>query len=460
MDAATLAPQRITLGDGKTIDLKLPAGVDSGTQMRLTGKGEPGAGGAGDATVTVEVGKHPFFVRDGDNVRLNLPISLKEAVAGASVRVPTVDGPVSLNVAQGVVERQDVAAEGPRFPQEGRRAQWTKGRPTGHADGRSAGRRRRAGELRRELGRWGREPAREAGRLGEVHTISPESPEKRAERGETIKAKRFAKLRPGGYPFEVLKRVGIGVYSDGFIHAGNLAYLALVSLFPFFIVAAAVASLFGQAPETQRAVASFLYTLPPSVGELLRKPILDVLVARTGSLLWLGALVGLWTVGSFIETIRDVFRRAYGTEFSRPFWHYRLGSVLVIVGSVVLALVSFALQGVLTAAEQFVYRLLPFAEGVGGWIGWSRIVPGGGDVRGAVSAVLFGDAQEIPGIEMPEMAGCVADDLVVDRSDAGLPAVLATLGGYDLTYGSLAGVIVTLFFFFVIGPGHLDRARI
>ena len=100
-DAAALAPQRITLGDGKTIDLKLPAGVETGTQMRLSGKGEPGPGGAGDAIVTIEIGRHPHFEREGDNIRLHLPISLKEAVAGASVRVPTVDKPVMLTVPPG-----------------------------------------------------------------------------------------------------------------------------------------------------------------------------------------------------------------------------------------------------------------------------------------------------------------------------------------------------------------------
>ena len=101
IDAATRASQRITLADGKTIDLKLPAGVETGTQMRLTGKGEPGPGGAGDALVTIEVGGHPFFRRDGDNLRLDLPVSLDEAVNGAKVRVPTVEGPVMLSVAPG-----------------------------------------------------------------------------------------------------------------------------------------------------------------------------------------------------------------------------------------------------------------------------------------------------------------------------------------------------------------------
>lgn len=100
-DAATLVPQRITLGDGKTIDLKLPAGLETGTQMRLAGKGEPGPAGAGDATVTIEIKPHGFFRRDGFDIRLDLPVTLKEAVAGAKVRVPTVDGPVNLAVPAG-----------------------------------------------------------------------------------------------------------------------------------------------------------------------------------------------------------------------------------------------------------------------------------------------------------------------------------------------------------------------
>jgi DnaJ-class molecular chaperone len=100
-DAATRAPQRITLQDGKTIDLKLPAGVETGMQVRIAGKGEQGPGGAGDAIVTLEVDKHPFFTRDGDDVRLDLPITLGEAVAGGKVKVPTVDGPVMLGIPAG-----------------------------------------------------------------------------------------------------------------------------------------------------------------------------------------------------------------------------------------------------------------------------------------------------------------------------------------------------------------------
>jgi DnaJ-class molecular chaperone len=100
-DAAALAPQRITLADGKTIDLKLPPGVEHGQQLRIPGKGQPGPGGNGDAMVTIEIGTHRFFTRDGDDVRLDLPVTLAEAVLGATVRVPTVEGAVMLKVPKG-----------------------------------------------------------------------------------------------------------------------------------------------------------------------------------------------------------------------------------------------------------------------------------------------------------------------------------------------------------------------
>ena len=115
VDAATCAPQRITLGDGKTIDLKLPAGVENGTQMRLSGKGQPGPGGAGDAIVTIEVGTHPFYTRQDDNILLSLPIALDEAVNGAKVKVPTVDGAVMLTVAPGSSSGRTLRLKGKGF---------------------------------------------------------------------------------------------------------------------------------------------------------------------------------------------------------------------------------------------------------------------------------------------------------------------------------------------------------
>lgn len=114
-DAAIRATQRITLADGKTIDLKLPAGVEDGTQMRLTGKGEHGPGGAGDAIVVIQLQPHPFFRRDGDNLRLDLPISLDEAVNGGQVKVPTAEGAVMLTIGAGTSSGKTLRLKGKGF---------------------------------------------------------------------------------------------------------------------------------------------------------------------------------------------------------------------------------------------------------------------------------------------------------------------------------------------------------
>ncbi|HYU96302.1 MAG TPA: J domain-containing protein [Sphingomicrobium sp.] len=97
-DAVALKPQRITLADGKTIDLKLPNGLEDGTRIRLAGKGAEGPAGRGDAIVTIDIEPHRFFTRDGTNIRLELPVTLKEAVLGAKVKVPTAEGPVMLTI--------------------------------------------------------------------------------------------------------------------------------------------------------------------------------------------------------------------------------------------------------------------------------------------------------------------------------------------------------------------------
>ncbi len=299
-----------------------------------------------------------------------------------------------------------------------------------------------------------------------VDDIGELTPEARAHQHGRARArfdKQLAKVRPGSYAFEVFKRAAIGVFNDGFTHAGNLAYLALMTLFPFFIVAAAILSLLGQSEETVRTVEGFLHVLPPDVSTILQKPIADVLASRTGNLLWLGGLVGLWTVGGFVETIRDIFHRAYGIKATAPFWKSRLSSSGVIILSVIVALFAFLAQGILTAAEQFVYRLLPFAQDWVGVIGLSRFIPG---------LIMFGALYMLFYSVTPskyrytncrKWPGAAFTTVWWVSMTALLPVVLAQLGGYDMTYGSLAGVVVMLLFFYLIGLGlvfgaHLNAA--
>ncbi|WP_420549364.1 DnaJ C-terminal domain-containing protein [Curvivirga sp.] len=102
-EAATGGRRQIRLHDGRSVNVNIPAGSEDGQSLRLKGQGMPGMGGAehGDAYVEIHVGKHKFFERDGNDIFLDLPISLAEAVLGAKVTVPTITGSVSVNVPAG-----------------------------------------------------------------------------------------------------------------------------------------------------------------------------------------------------------------------------------------------------------------------------------------------------------------------------------------------------------------------
>jgi membrane protein len=297
-----------------------------------------------------------------------------------------------------------------------------------------------------------------------MRDLSPESPEARRKRLASMRAAFGTdveeKLKPRLTPWEVVKRVAVGVYNDGFIHAGNLAYLAIVALFPFFIVAAAAAHLFGQSQDAQLTVMNILRRMPPDVANTLREPVQEVLTIRTGNLLWLGAIVGLWTATSFVETIRDVLRRAYGVKYSAPFWEYRLGSILLIIGAVLLLMLAFAASAALTLVRAAIVQWFPLAAGLGDTLGIYRLVPAA--TLFFTFYVLFyaltparyrrHHCRKWPGALFITVWWLATVEL--------LPSVLGLLGGYSRTYGSLAGVMITLIFFFVVGLGVVIGAEL
>ncbi len=286
--------------------------------------------------------------------------------------------------------------------------------------------------------------------------ISPESPEARR-RGFH---RHLADLGVTDRVIEVIKRVVVGAYTDGFTHAGNLAYLSLVTLFPFFIVATAIARLVGRTGDGLQAVGAFLQTLPPEVGALLRPAILEVLEARSGSLLWLGALVGLWTTSGFIETVRAILRQAYGVQSGTPFWRLKLGAIGMVIGSVILAMMAFSFQVLLIGAEQFVWRVIPFASDAQRIISVTKIAPAIA-LYGALYILFYTlTPTRYRQSTCPKWPGPLFVTIWWMACTAALPHVIGAFGGYGLTYGSLAGVMVALIFFFLIGFGVVIGAEL
>jgi membrane protein len=293
---------------------------------------------------------------------------------------------------------------------------------------------------------------------------APQTPEARRRRLVRTRARvddTFKRLGPGSRFRVVMGRALEGLWNDGFIHAGNLAYLTLLTLFPFFIVVAAIARAFGRDQATLDAVNQFLAQVPRDVAGVLQKPISDVLLARSGNLLWLGALGGLWSTGGFIATLKDILYRAYGVRSASTFWMARLRYTAITIGSVVLVLISFLLQAVLAGLEQFLVRLFPVADTtLLVVLSASRLIPG---------LFIFGAFYLLFYVMTPKRyrgRGCrkwpgplfvAAWWLLVT---ALLPSTLALLGGYNLTYGSLAGVMIALVYFFVLGLGVVFAAHL
>ena len=103
LDAVTGATRRLTLPDGRTLDVKLPPGTLDGQVLRLRGQGGGGwnGGSSGDALVEITIAPHRFFTRDGNDIRLDLPVTLTEAILGGPVEVPTPSGPVRMHIPAG-----------------------------------------------------------------------------------------------------------------------------------------------------------------------------------------------------------------------------------------------------------------------------------------------------------------------------------------------------------------------
>ncbi|VVT03947.1 YihY/virulence factor BrkB family protein [Erythrobacter sp. EC-HK427] len=288
------------------------------------------------------------------------------------------------------------------------------------------------------------------------------SPEARAR--DVHKPAEFADLHtrigPGTRAWVVLKRVVVSTFNDGTIHAGNLAYMSVLAIFPFFITAAAIFSVAGDYADRVATIDALLTAMPPVVADVIGPAARSVIDARSGWLLWIGGAIGLWTVGSLIETIRDILRRAYGTRATRAFWQYRLATTAIIIGAVLLLMTSLIAQVMIGTAQEVIEAAMPQFYTVVNTLEWSRIIP---------TIVLYGSIlllfvaltpPKYRGKRYPKWPGALLVTVWWFAVTVVLPPLLRGLFTYDLTYGPLAGFMIALFFFWLVGLGVVAGAEL
>lgn len=294
----------------------------------------------------------------------------------------------------------------------------------------------------------------------EERHVESMSPEARRQRAAKLRGRVASRVGPGTRTFVIAKRVLVGAYNDGFIHAGNLAYMAMLAIFPFFILGAAVFSFIGEESERAATINAVLFALPPIVGDVIEPVARTVVQGRSGWVLWLGGIFALWTTSSLIETIRDVLRRAYGTVATHAFWKYRLWSAGLIFGSVILLMISLLAQVLIGTAQEVISAYVPQLNDAIGQLRITRIVPAFG-LFGSLYLLFYTlTPKEYRKRQYPKWPGALATALWWLGVTAALPPAIRSFFSYDATYGSLAGMMIALFFFYLVGLGLVIGAEL
>ncbi|UAB79602.1 YihY/virulence factor BrkB family protein [Erythrobacter sp. SCSIO 43205] len=295
-------------------------------------------------------------------------------------------------------------------------------------------------------------PVRFAAREGLItHQVSPQA---------GLLARIAHYTGPGTRVFETLRRTLLGTWQDGFIHAGNLAYLSMLAIFPFFIIGAALFDLIGGRELALELVNAVLVATPPTVSRAIAPVALEIVDVPQGWVLWLGVGVALWTASNLIETIRDILRRAYGTKPLLAFWKARLFSAALIIGAVVLLMVSLFASVMIGTIQQVILSGLPQLSEMVADLRISRIVPAIGLTVALYLLFYSLTPPRYRRARFPKWPGPLFTAAWWIGVTTIMPPVMRSAITYDLIYGSMAGIIIALFFFWLVGLGLVIGAEL
>ncbi len=252
------------------------------------------------------------------------------------------------------------------------------------------------------------------------------------------------------------RALGLFFRNDGFMAAGNLAFLTMLSLFPFLIFLVALSGQLGQTERGLEAVAYVLDELPPEISKVLKGPINGIIRNTGAGILSTSILFAIWTAGSGVEAARGVFVKAFGRENAAALWRRRLESLAVVVLgalSVLSAMILLVVTNPLIAAFESLFPQ-SVAEGL------SELIQLGATLVGPMLLAfgLYGMFVALTPRRVSKplyWPGTLMALIVFFATAKGFSVYLQYAGGYDVTYGSLAGMIVTQLFCFFVSLGFV-----
>jgi len=260
--------------------------------------------------------------------------------------------------------------------------------------------------------------------------------------------------------FSILSRAIIGFFSHGApLIAGHLAFMLLLTLFPFLVFLVALAGFIGNTEAGTLIVAFIFENMPENVAIVFEGPILEVLQELRGGLLTLGVAGALWTAASALEGARAGVERAFAEQSPAPFWRRRLesialvavGGALLVLGATVLLLAPVLWQD---AASRLGFQNLPAME-LGPYRSFLGVL--------SIFALLSALYAMLPAKRPPWRGifpGAALTLVLWGLAVATFTIYLRNFGAYDVTYGSLGGVVVAMIFFYLLGAIFLFGAEL
>ena len=243
--------------------------------------------------------------------------------------------------------------------------------------------------------------------------------------------------------------------------AGNMAFLTMLSLFPFIIFIVALSGFIGQTERGLEGVAFILSILPPEVSNVLKGPI-DGIVKNTGAEILTGSILfAIWTAAIVVESARGVLIKAFGKEHARAIWLRRIESLAVVIfgGVAVIAAMSVLVLGppILKAiTDLFPDAISPGISEL--WRYMSLLVSPALLLLGLYSFYWVLTPRKVA--RAARLPGTLLSLAVLAATANGLSIYLKYAGTYDVMYGSLAGVVIMQMFCFFVNIGFVLGAEL
>ncbi len=247
---------------------------------------------------------------------------------------------------------------------------------------------------------------------------------------------------------------------DGMVMAGYLAFLTMLALFPFIIFLVSLAGFFGQSEAGPQALDNLFEFMPPDVSKVLQGPIEKMVQTTDKSIMTFSILGAIWVSSSAIDAARLAIVRAFGTVSRRPFLRRRTEGLLLVILSASSIIIGMSIMVFGPVAWKILISFIPLEAD---WkLVWNLIRQSTSIslIFGALCLSYFVLKPRKLDARTPVMAGAFTSLLLWVVIGNGFSIYLKHFGNYDVTYGSLAGAIITLMLFYLIGASYILGAEV